>query len=83
MYGKKGPLNNVANALVALRSEPTLYNVIARDEMLCAGPHATRPMRGKNRLVIGWRGMPNKPPSMKNGGKPTAPSTKKSMKNGR
>jgi virulence-associated protein E/bifunctional DNA primase/polymerase-like protein len=36
MSGKIGPLNNVANALVALRSEPTLYNVIARDEMLCA-----------------------------------------------
>jgi hypothetical protein len=36
MRGKKGPLNNVANALVALRNEPTLYNAIARDEMLCA-----------------------------------------------
>ena len=36
MQGKKGPLSNVANALVALRSEPTLCNVIARDEMLCA-----------------------------------------------
>ena len=36
MCGKNGPLNNVANALVALRSEPTLHNVVARDEMLCA-----------------------------------------------
>ena len=36
MWGKDGPLNNVANALLALRSEPALHSTFARDEMLCA-----------------------------------------------
>jgi hypothetical protein len=36
MMGDKGPLNNIANALHALRNESSLLDVIAHDEMLCA-----------------------------------------------
>jgi hypothetical protein len=36
MWGDKGPLMNVSNALLALRNEPGLCDVFALDEMLCA-----------------------------------------------
>ena len=42
----KQPIPNLANALIAMRDDPTINNAFAYDEMFC-GPVLTRPLNGE------------------------------------